>query len=188
MFYLFICLLSFIAPKEGSYAIDQEESQLQWRGYLARSGYSLGGSLDLKKGVLEYREGRFVRGDFQADLLGLRAEDASLEKHLKGKDFFKTQKFPSAAFELQQLVPGKETNQYTALGTFTILGKSRTVEFPVTLEKQRKRLHLKATVQLDRTQFGMYYRSPSLEQGLGPEAIADVFDLELDLWFDWQKS
>lgn len=186
MLYILIYLLSLAAPKEGTYQLIQEESQLQWKGYLAHNGYSLGGSFDLKNGVLEYRDGTFVNGDFEADLSQLRAEDADLEEHLKGEDFFHTAQYPKASFQLEALVPTKDKNQYTALGTFTILGKTLQVEFPVFLKQQRKKLHLKALVHLNRTQFGMYYKSPSVEIDLGPEAIADIFDLNLDLWFQWQ--
>lgn len=187
MLYFFIFLLSLTAPKEGTYQLIQEESQLRWKGYLAHSGYALGGSLHLDKGLLEYRDGTFVSGDFKANLNQLKAEDAQLEQHLKGEDFFKTNQYPQASFQLERLLPTKKDTEYLALGTFTILGKKQQVEFPVFLERQRKKLHLKATVQLNRTQFGMYYNSPSLESDLGPKAIADIFDLELDLWFEWHN-
>jgi polyisoprenoid-binding protein YceI len=93
-----------------------------------------------------------------------------LLKHLKSKDFFQTDKFPIATFELtfcekiekDSIV--RESNEFTLIdpthmvrGNFTLKGNTKSIEFPVRLDMRNLKVEVSAKFNIDRTAWNINY-------------------------------
>jgi polyisoprenoid-binding protein YceI len=90
-----------------------------------------------------------------------------LDEHLKSKDFFDVEKYPTATFESTKVtVTGKETA--TVEGTLTLHGMSKPETLSVTLNKigenmmKRKTAGFSATATIKRSDFGISSYLPGL--------------------------
>lgn len=170
-FLLFLALASF-QPAATAYQVDPAASQLIWTGHAEAGTWAPTGSLQLRRGTFEY-DGRALRNArFEFDMSSIKQEDAKLTEHLRGADFFDTEKYPTAVFVLREMKGG------TAIGQLTLKGITKPVQFPLTLERlPNGQLRINGTATIDRTQFGVNYNSSSFFQNLGSYAIRNDFQL-----------
>jgi polyisoprenoid-binding protein YceI len=84
----------------------------------------------------------------------LRTEFPKLTNHLRSVDFFDTRQHPTAKFESTRVVPG-ENGQTMITGNLTLLGNTKEISFPATVNITDGGLNLKAEFTIDRTEFGM---------------------------------
>jgi len=68
-----------------------------------------------------------------------------------------------------------------AVGELTLKGITKSVRFPVTITPRPDGLRVQGTASLDRTQFGVNYKSSSFFQNLGSYAIRNDFTLAFDV-------
>lgn len=90
------------------------------------------------------------------------------DEHLKSKDFFSAEQFPSAVFKSDKVVPG-EGQTAQVHGTLTLLGVSKPLILDVKLNKigpnpfnQKKTAGFSATTIIKRSDFGMVYGLPNV--------------------------
>lgn len=172
---IILALSAFRLPSTSYHALPSE-SRLTWTGYAETGAYAPTGTVQLREGTLEY-DGRVVRrARFEVDMRTIQHEQATLAEHLRGADFFATDRYPTAVFVLREFRAG------TALGQLTVRGVTRPVTFPVTLTPlPAGRLRLTGVATLDRTEFGVNYNSSSFFQNLGSYAIRNDFKLAIDV-------
>ena len=96
-----------------------------------------------------------------------------LEGHLKSDDFFGTEKFPEATFVITS-VKGNEVK-----GDLTIKGHTEKESFALTTKGNT----ISGNVVIDRTKFGIQYKSGSFFDNLKDKAIDDEFELTLNIVF-----
>ena len=127
--------------KEGMvYEIDTLNSRIEWKGYKIVKSDQTGhfGTIDFESGDLTIHNGALESGKFVADMNSLTSVDlkddaaqlAKLEGHLKSGDFFETEKYPTASYEITK-VSKNETGDYNTLldGNLTIKGITKPIQF-----------------------------------------------------------
>ncbi|MBK9177128.1 MAG: YceI family protein [Flavobacteriales bacterium] len=175
--------LAAFAAAEHVYAVDAANSQLQWTGTM----------LGIKKhrGVVSIAEGKFslkggqvISGSFNVDLNTIAALDsayapdgspqgtrANLIGHLKSPAFFDVANYPQASFE----VTGVDGN--TALGTFTVRGKSDTEKVTdIVVTEENGVAKVTGKLAFDRQKYGVAWDSGSKDA-----VLSDNIDLEITL-------
>jgi polyisoprenoid-binding protein YceI len=110
--------------------------------------------------------------DLQGEMKG------KLEGHLKADDFFGTNKFETSKLVFKKIAT-KENNTYTIYADLTIKDKTNEVVFDIVV-KDKTAI---ADVVIDRTKFGIEYKSGSIFDGLGDATISDDFTLNVVLSF-----
>jgi polyisoprenoid-binding protein YceI len=118
---------------------------------------------------------RFDAGDWSQSSVTLTVRTASVDmgdyewdKHLKGKDFFDTNRFPEMTFRSTRVEQTGETSGKVH-GELTLLGVTRPVVLDVTLNKIGKHpiagkdwIGFSAHTTLTRSEFGMGYGLPAI--------------------------
>lgn len=122
------------------YAIDTLNSRIEWKGYkvVKSDQTSHFGTIKFESGDLTVHEGNLESGKFVVDMNSLTSGDlkddpeqlAKLNGHLKSGDFFETDQFPTASYEITK-VTKNETGDYNTLldGNLTIKGITKPVQF-----------------------------------------------------------
>ena len=103
-----------------------------------------------------------------------------LVDHLHSPDFFDTAQFPAASFELKSQATDGE--QFSLTGDLTIKGITKSVTFPVSLTENDGNLMLKSdTFKINRTDFGIKYKSKNFFKDLKDKFINDEFEVSFDV-------
>jgi len=144
-----------IKIKSGSITILEEESDLKQKQFTI-----LNALISIEMSSVEVL-------DLKDNLLQLE----KLENHLHSEDFFDSEVFPEAEFELISFEPIKEDsvereeNKYTIIdpthimnGNLTIKGKTLNVEFPVKADYRNLRFEASAKFNINRTDWEINYK------------------------------
>jgi polyisoprenoid-binding protein YceI len=162
--------------------IDTEASSIKWTGYKITGQHE--GTIDFKDGTLILKDGKLVGGTFTINMTTINTTDLSgcgklkLDGQLKSDDFFGIAKFPEAVLKLRKVVE-TDDNVYRVAADLTIKGNKSPIAFDIEVEENLA----EATLKIDRTKFGITYKSASFIEGLKDKAIKDEFDLAIQLKF-----
>ncbi|MBI2551649.1 YceI family protein [Candidatus Uhrbacteria bacterium] len=173
----------------GTFALDTAASVLHWVGRKpAFIDYLDRGTVDLSSGELTLKDGTVTAGTFTIDFTtiavdstGKNAGETMLAAHLKSKDFFEVETYPTGTFTLDSIKKIEGEMLYEVTGNLTVKGITRQVTFPATIYKQGNALRAQAQTQLDRSKWNIKYNSGSFFKNLGEKIIDDQFLLTLDL-------
>ena len=94
----------------------------------------------------------------------VNTDNAKRDEHLRGADFFETEKFPKATF-VSTSVTKTGTNKYNLKGNFTLHGITKEITLAMTYGGTTKdpwgntKAGLKVTGVINRTDFGLKYNS-----------------------------
>ncbi|GAB3023789.1 YceI family protein [Spirosoma pulveris] len=156
---------------QSQFAVDVSASQLNWTGYAEVGSWAPSGTIQVSKGQFAVAGKQITSGRISIDMSTLQHEDAKLQAHLRGEDFFDSARYPTATFLLTSL------SGQVATGQLTIRGVTRPVTFPVAVSMEGDGLRIKGKAVIDRTQFAIRYNSTSFFSGLGDYAIKNDFSL-----------
>ncbi|HEX5743354.1 MAG TPA: YceI family protein [Flavobacteriaceae bacterium] len=162
--------------------IKLNKSKVVWKGYKVTGSHE--GSISLKSGLLEFKNGKLTGGQFVIDMNTIICTDLTgeykgkLEGHLKSDDFFGVEAFPTANLIFTS-VKATGKNSYEVKGNLTIKGKTNQITFIISIYGNKAT----ATVKIDRTKYDIRYGSTSFFENLQDKAIYDEFDLVADLEF-----
>lgn len=177
-----------------TFMVDTAKSELTWIGAKITGRHN--GIFKIKTGTLHLSNGLLTDGKILIDMNQMRSDDktidsnsnAKLTKHLKSADFFDTEKYPTAVFELTGMAPldtteaqEEPTNTLTSdkdlrvqnpthriTGNLTIKNKTKSISFPAKVTLEDEELKAKANFNIDRTQWDLIYRS---DKSLGDQTI-----------------
>ena len=173
---------AFNTIEDGIKEVKVETSSVTWKGYKVTGSHM--GSIALKAGSLEFKDGKLVGGEFTIDMTTVENTDmegeykAKLEGHLKSDDFFGVSTYPTAKLVFNN-VKSTGKNSYEVTGDLTIKDKTNPVTFDISIYGNKAT----ANVKIDRTKFDVRYGSTSFFDDLQDKAIYDEFDLITDLEF-----
>jgi polyisoprenoid-binding protein YceI len=166
--------------------LDLEKSTLAWEGSegFASIVKSHNGTFVITKGSLSVKENQLVGGSFEIDINTLKvldikdaASNAKLTNHLKSADFFESDKFPKATFEV--VSAEKSANDSTKVtGNLTLKGVKKSVVFPAKIEITDKAVKANAKFYINRKYWGMFYRT---ESSLGDEFIRPEVGIDFNI-------
>jgi polyisoprenoid-binding protein YceI len=122
--------------------------------------------------------------DATIDATSVNTHDDKRDEHLRGKDFFETDKFPTISFKSKQVTPAKD-GSFKILGTLTMHGVSR----DVTLEAEplapavkdpwgKTRTGTSASTKINRKDFGISYDK---NMDSGGAMVGDDVKITLDI-------
>lgn len=180
---LILFAIGFTTAQGQVYQVDLQKSRLDWSGKAAFNAYSLSGQITPQSGSIVLQEGQLVSTAFNIDMTTITSELPRLTKHLKSSDFFEVDKFNAATFQSRELT--FITNDSISIrGDLTIKGITKSHVFTSRVKKADSgQLVVAGDMQIDRTEFEIYFNSPNYFKNLKQEAIADEFTLSFELYF-----
>jgi len=163
--------------------INTKTSQINWVGKKVTGQHS--GRISFQDGVLTMKKGKVTGGTFTVDMNTLTVTDLKagegkekLEGHLKADDFFGTDKYKTAKLVFKS-VTERAPGLYAVTADLTI----KNITKPVSFELKAGKDNATTSFKVDRTKYGIEYKSGSVFQNLGDNAIYDEFDLTINLFF-----
>ena len=171
-----ICASAF-AQNIDTYTIDLAKSTVTWEGKKFSGSHN--GTVALNSGTLEFKEKVLVNGRFVANMNTIKDADgnAKLEGHLKADDFFGAEKFPTTKFVIKKIDGVGKNLKIT--GDLTIKGKTNTISFPIKIKwnSDQTITAIAEKITVDRTKYGIEYKSKSIFSSIGDNFIYDDFNL-----------
>lgn len=181
-----------------AYAVDESNSdgatachhatKIYWKG--AKPSGEHNGIIKLTEGGTFVTDGdKLVGGEFNIDMSSIICIDlenadmnAKLVSHLKSEDFFFVDSFPTATFAITNVesIDGGEFNSVVK-GNLTLRGVTKGISFKAVVKVNDGVVSAKSEeFVLDRTQWGVEYKSKSVFKDLKDKFINDEFSLMID--------
>jgi polyisoprenoid-binding protein YceI len=157
-------------------------SNINWVGRKVTGAHN--GTIAVKEGELSLDEDRLTGGKIIVDVTSIRILDiadpttsAQFAGHLASDDFFSTEKYPDAVLSITS-VSGRRVE-----GSLTIKGVTEPVAFDADVDMDRSRDTVIATgkIVIDRTKYGMKFRSGNFFRDLGDNLIYNDFKLDISV-------
>lgn len=174
---------AFIAPvfKPVTYKVDPAKSSLTWVGKKLTGSHN--GTIALQSGDLLFDGKKLSGGKFAIDMATIKDAEGSakLEGHLKADDFFGVDKFATSTFVIKKITGSG--NALNVTGDLTIKGITSPVSFPAAVSWNADG-SVTATAEkivVDRTKYGIKFRSKSIFPDVGDKLIEDNFELAIKL-------
>ncbi|MBW7676276.1 YceI family protein [Chryseobacterium chendengshani] len=175
--------------KDGNkYVVDTLNSRVEWKGYkvFKSENTSHFGTITFESGDVTVKDGKLESGQFVVDMNSLTSVDLQddadqldkLNGHLKSGDFFETEKFPTASYEITKVTPSDQGDYNTILdGNLTVKGITKPVQFKANVSVNDGVVSI-ATEPKDikREEFGVRFQSPA-ENGV----IKDEVSLQINM-------
>lgn len=163
------------------YKVDVSKSTITWDA--KKTGGAHNGTVNLSEGTLGFNGKKLAQGGFVADMTSIKDADKNggLERHLKADDFFGSEKFPKASFIIKKVEGNGPA--FTVTGDLTIKGITSSISFPVNVVwNDDKSITATADkIVVDRTKYGIKFKSKSVFSDLGDNFIYDEFNLSVKL-------
>lgn len=186
-------LISFLASSpvfaNTTYKIDSKASTAVWTAY-KKLGDSHTGQIQIKEGEISLdKKGSLVSGHFVIDMATISNDDLKgkpdyqkkLVAHLSNDDFFKVDKFKESTFKITE-VKRKSEGEFTVTGDLTMIGKTKSLEFPVKVSNEGGLPKGEASITVDRTKWGLKYGSGNFFKELtADKIIKDEFKLDVKI-------
>lgn len=154
------------------------QSSISWVGRKVTGAHH--GTINLKEGELFLTDGQIKAGKFVVDTTSIRilditdpATNAQFAGHLASDDFFGVEHYPEASFDIISAY-GNHIN-----GHLTIKGITNQVAFDVNITISEDTLKATGKLVIDRTQYGIRFRSGNFFQNLGDTLIYNDFELNI---------
>lgn len=185
-----LAALSFAAvAKPGKKApqtlkVDASASTFNWLAKKLTGEHN--GTVKIQSGSLVTDQGKLTGGDFTIDLSTIKDLDIQgdfagrLETHLKSADFFDVAQFPTSTLKITKAV-AKGGENYDLTGNLTIRETTQSITFPAIVKITGKTASASAKFDIDRTKFGLTYRSKAFFENIGDKMIYDNFTVDVKI-------
>lgn len=179
---LVVISTAFKAPvKPITYKVDAAQSTLTWVGKKVTGGHN--GTIALQSGNLLFDGKKLTGGNFIINMATIKDADKSerLEGHLKADDFFGVDKFATSTFVIKKIASAGAKISVT--GDLTIKGITNTITFPANIvwNTDGSVTAVADKILVDRTKYGIKYRSKGMFPDIGDKMIYDDFELNIKL-------
>lgn len=178
-----------VVPAGIGYAIVPAASSLHWQGSKTIDVHE--GTVALKSGKLVVNNGVIAGGSVVMDMTSIVCTDLEYEsdnehlvEFLKGVNFFDAATYPTATFTLTEVspLPAGGSATHTVKGTLTLRGKTNAIAFPANIAVSPTEIvATAANVVIDRTLWGITYKSATLANVVKDKAISDDMTLQIRL-------
>jgi polyisoprenoid-binding protein YceI len=161
-----------------TFEITSTQSNIDWVGRKVTGAHN--GTISIKEGKLILSAGQLIGGRIVIDTTTIRILDvtdpvtnAQFAGHLASEDFFSIQKYPEATLEISS-VSGNRVQ-----GDLTIKGIIHAIDFEVAISVDGGVLTATGKLVIDRTRYGMRFRSGNFFTNLGDNLIYNDFELDV---------
>ncbi len=159
-------------------------SKINWKGFKPGGGHH--GTLSLKGGMVNMKNGALVGGHFVIDMNTIIDEDLDAENskkligHLKSPDFFDVAKYPVSEFVITSLLPGGSEPTQEITGNLTMKGVTKSISFVADIAVNAGKLTATTSAfTIDRTQWGVNYGSKNIFKNLADSFINDEMEVQI---------
>lgn len=174
------------------FTIDPANSTIEWKGSKPTGEHF--GTVNLKNGKILVKDGNIASGKFTLDMTSIVNNDLAdaewnkkLVDHLNSADFFNTNQFPEATFELTEIKPydgtvveGDLQPTHNVTGNLTIKGIAKSITFPLTVMIEDNKLKASSTqFIIDRTEWDIQYQSRKFFDDLKDKFIYDEIGIKI---------
>jgi polyisoprenoid-binding protein YceI len=174
-----------LSRKAVVYKVDEQNSKVTWLAKKVTGEHS--GNVKVSNGTLTLDNNVLKGGSFDIDTRTISVTDITdaeangkLLGHLKSDDFFAVEKFPAAKFVISS-AKSTGAGKYEVKGKLTIKGITNEVTFPATVKTEGNKVQADARITVDRTKYGIKFRSKNFFENLGDKTISDDFELNVTL-------
>lgn len=145
---------------------------------------NVNGSFGKVTGNVQYDGKNLPKANVEAtiDVDSIDTNEPKRDAHLKTKDFFETDKYPTITFKSKKITPGKDG--FKILGTLTMHGVSQDITLdaepmgPIVNAHGKTRTGTSATTKINRKDFGISYNA-ALDNG--GAMVGDDVKITLDV-------
>lgn len=174
-----------------TFEVVNKESQLIWQD-VPFVGKPHEGTIQLTSGTLvTSAAGKAKGGKFVINMKSINSvnpktgeSNKGVVEHLHSDDFFSTMRFPLSTFTITKIIPGAKPNEYTITGNLTLKGISNVITFPAIISTEGTQLKAQAAVTIDRTLWGITYKSYSFLSQMKDDLIPNNIKLTMNLVFN----
>jgi polyisoprenoid-binding protein YceI len=168
-----------------NFEIESTQSQIHWIGRKVTGAHN--GTIAIKEGTLILNNNKPTGGKFVIDTTSIKILDvtdpdtnAQFAGHLASDDFFSSEKFPSAVFEIASVIP-KANDVYHLDGNLTIKNITHTIGFDAEINTNGNTVNASGKMMVDRTKYGIKFRSGNFFKDLGDTLIYNDFELNVEI-------
>ena len=162
--------------------IDTDSSLVFWKGTKPTGDIHVG-TVNIKEGILYIANGNVKGGMFVMDMNSILVTDEDmsekgkrkLKKHLTNEDFFETNNFPEAILE----ITSSTADSLTA--NLEIKNITKSITIPYSLTKANGIITANSSFSIDRTLWGITYKSGNFFSNLANRLIDDAIQFEIKL-------
>ncbi|RZK75399.1 MAG: YceI family protein, partial [Pedobacter sp.] len=171
------------------YRLDIKNSKLLWKAKKVNGGHN--GYVLFQSGEIKtLSPGKYDSGYFNIHMNSIvavdklmRRENREVEGVVKANNFFAVALYPMARMRVHTIVPTGRVNQYKVRGDLTVKGVTKPLEFLAMFIRSGKTLSAVADFKIDRTKWGINYKSGSFFTDLKDELIEDDIEISLRMFF-----
>jgi polyisoprenoid-binding protein YceI len=171
--------------KTQQFAITGTRSNIDWVGRKVTGAHN--GTIAIKEGSLVFNDGRLTGGRFVIDTASIKilditdpAANEQFAAHLASDDFFGTASFPESVFAITVAEP-REDGTYHISGDLTIKDITHPISFDAQVNLTGNTVTATGKITVDRTRYGIRFRSGNFFTNLGDTLIYNNFDLHVSL-------
>lgn len=156
------------------YKVDVQNSVLNWTGAKITQTVHYG-TVRISEGSLAFNGEQLEAGNFVIDMTSIVVTDLNeengklkLEGHLKSGDFFMTEQYPTAKFEVTgaSALTGVEGATHTITGNLTIKDVTNGISFPANVSVMDGSATATAKFTINRNEWGVVWGGTKTEQGI----------------------
>jgi streptogramin lyase len=178
-------LTDFQRKEEEMYKIENKQSRITWKGSMRLSPKEKHvGYIFISKGDLWDENNQLVGGEVEIDMNSMEYADKKEKNtpifHLKSEDYFNVKKNPTAAIVLTKVNKVNDTT-FTITANLTIKGVTNEVKFPATITIENGVLNASAQFSIDRTKWGITYRSEKLYEKIADYTVSNEIEFVLKI-------
>ncbi len=160
------------------YNVATEGDEIAWEGYKTFNvGDAHNGTIQVSEGSFKVEDGSLVGGEFTIDMTSINDLDLAespdykekLEGHLKSKDFFAVDSFPTAKFVITgaEAVSADDTTGAThhVTGNLTLRGITKSITIPAEVNMTEDMIAFNTPeFVIDRSQWNVRFRSTAFTE------------------------
>ena len=146
-----------------TYAIDKTASSVKWEGAKVTETVHTG-NVSISEGSLSTKQGKLEAGSFTIDMKSITNADLTdtayankLVGHLKSADFFHTDSFPTARFEITAVEASPTPDSAKLTGNLTLKGITKSVSFPAKVSLTDSTVDASARITINRNDWGVIW-------------------------------
>ncbi|MGJ8744258.1 YceI family protein [Polaribacter sp.] len=162
--------------------VDLANSVISWKGSKPTGTHN--GTIQLKESSLIIKEGALTGGSFVIDMASIKVLDIPADEkgngkligHLASADFFDVANFATSSFVITKVENVENKLQVT--GNLTLRGETKSITIPATIATENGvTTFTSETFNVDRTDFGVTYKSKKLDAALKDKFINDLMEI-----------
>ncbi len=172
-------------------SVDAAASTVSWEGAKMTETVHTG-AISLTEGALSVKDGKLEAGSFTLDMNSITNTDitdtamaAKLIGHLKSADFFLTDSFPTATFEITGVAASDSPDSAQISGNLTIKGVTNGISFPAKVAVSDSTVDASARITFNRNDWGITWGGSKTDQSimdmLKNNLIKDEISLNVNL-------